>query len=241
MSQSNQSPPSLEELVADFERILDDVFARLKSVNDPLLVDAISHQDFLQKLLSDVRLRKVNVDEIDSSFVLFVGSGGRYSADFYRAACMALLQAKGLWRHPMYIDSEEQLIGRLRYFREELVGLLARPVRSADDYAKEAVRAGGIARAEAFQPVKDKVVDLLDKMATENGWKSKAKAIEAIHTDLVAFVERFNTSTECKLSAESLLPLVMEWSRNDKSVGQAFARHVTRKRQMRQSSEKSSA
>lgn len=94
-------------------------------------------------------------------------------------------------------------------------------------------------KAEVYRLIQEKLVELINAMAPEKGWKSKAAAVKVLIEPLWEFVEESdfvinNQSKKYRLSTASqdalIDTIIKSWSRDVESVKQAFAENVSRKR-----------
>lgn len=106
-------------------------------------------------------------------------------------------------------------------------------------------RKGGVVRAERNKPVKSEVVRLLYKNSVLGRWKNKKDAINSIEKELWDFITHLRQEIEMEnnklptykqtrhapgLSRDSLHRLLMDWSRNDELVGNAFNKVILEKK-----------
>ncbi|QCX49699.1 hypothetical protein [Ralstonia pseudosolanacearum] len=72
---------------------------------------------------------------------------------------------------------------------------------------------GGDGKALNYEPVKDKVAELLETLAPSEGWGSLEKAIGKIAEELAAKYSKL--TKECKLKSEDLSGTIRRWIRKD--------------------------
>lgn len=78
---------------------------------------------------------------------------------------------------------------------------------------KARASAGGKEKALNYEPVKDKVAELLETLAPTEGWKSLEQAIGRVADELA---ENYSELTKkCKLTSEDLSDTVRRWIRKD--------------------------
>lgn len=78
---------------------------------------------------------------------------------------------------------------------------------------KARASAGGKEKALNYEPVKDKVAELLETLAPTEGWKSLEQAIGRVADELA---EKYSELTKkCKLTSEDLSDTIRRWIRKD--------------------------
>lgn len=105
---------------------------------------------------------------------------------------------------------------------------------------------GGFKRAGRYQPVKEELIRLLKEEKPETGWKTKRDAVDAIEHKLWRFIDgpyrkAFNKENIQRRKAfelerkpfsmvrESLDRTMLDWSRNDEAIKNAFQQVVVRR------------
>ncbi|WP_373203780.1 hypothetical protein [Citrobacter amalonaticus] len=103
---------------------------------------------------------------------------------------------------------------------------------------KESGRKGGMKKAEVYGVIQEKLVELINILAPEKGWGSKAAAVRALIEPLWKFVEESdfmidNQSKKYRLATASQDALaetiIKSWSQNNESIKQAFDANVRKK------------
>ncbi|HEJ8032750.1 TPA: hypothetical protein ACXI3L_000965 [Serratia marcescens] len=104
-------------------------------------------------------------------------------------------------------------------------------------------RKGGIKKSEMYRPIQEKLVELIIDLAPEEGWRSKAAAVNVLIEPLWLFIEesKLNVNKQDKkyrmptTSQEALADTILKsWSTNIESVRQAFEDTVSRKKRTSQ-------
>lgn len=104
-------------------------------------------------------------------------------------------------------------------------------------------RNGGIKKSEMYRPIQEKLVELINDLAPEKGWRSKAAAVNVLIEPLWLFIEesKLNVNKQDKkyrmptTSQEALADTILKsWSTNVESVRQAFEDTVSRKKRTSQ-------
>jgi len=103
---------------------------------------------------------------------------------------------------------------------------------------KESGRKGGMKKAEVYRIIQEKLVELINVLAPEKGWKSKTAAVRVLIEPLWEFVEESdfminNQSKKYRLATTSQDALadtiIKSWSQNNESIKQAFDANVRKK------------
>lgn len=103
---------------------------------------------------------------------------------------------------------------------------------------KESGRKGGMKKAEVYGIIQGKLVELINVLAPEQGWGSKAAAVRVLIEPLWEFVEESdfmidNQSKKYRLATASQDALaetiIKSWSQNNESIKQAFDANVRKK------------
>ncbi|WP_127447037.1 hypothetical protein [Burkholderia thailandensis] len=81
------------------------------------------------------------------------------------------------------------------------------------DRYKSRAGMGGNGKALNYEPVKDKVAELLETLAPSEGWKSLEKAIGTVANELA--MKYSELTEECKLTSEDLSGTIRRWIRKD--------------------------
>lgn len=87
----------------------------------------------------------------------------------------------------------------------------------------------GESRGEKYTPIKAEVIRLLKSRVPANGWSKKVAAIKAIEEELWVFIVKGADVTKGQsvlLKKENLQRTILDWSRNDESIGLAFDKTV---------------
>lgn len=104
---------------------------------------------------------------------------------------------------------------------------------------------GGFKRAGRYQPVKEELIRLLKEEKPETGWKTKRDAVDTIEPKLWRFIDgpyrkAFNKESIQRRKAfelerkpfsmvrESLDRTMLDWSRNDEAIKNAFQQVICR-------------
>ena len=93
---------------------------------------------------------------------------------------------------------------------------------------REAASLGGKRKSQKYRPVKDEVIRLLKKNKPEDGWKSKAAAINSLEEEISKFIELDFHKNSNWTSWDKLYRTISDWSRNDIELKNAFADVVKR-------------
>lgn len=103
---------------------------------------------------------------------------------------------------------------------------------------KESGRKGGMKKAEVYGIIQGKLVELINVLAPEQGWGSKAAAVRVLIEPLWEFVEESdfmidNQSKKYRLATASQDALaetiIKSWSQNNENIKQAFDANVRKK------------
>jgi len=78
---------------------------------------------------------------------------------------------------------------------------------------------GGAGKAKKYQPLKDKIISLLETKRPTKGWRNSTVAIKSIFPDLEIFNKEVRLST-------NLASLLSRWSKEETPFGEAFRKAV---------------
>lgn len=217
----------LERTEFELKTLLPELFERLKLIYQSAFHSYESHGEYFAAYCRQlVTMGPKEIDLIASNCFRILGGGSRFAKELYQGACLELLKAHTA-RNTVPVD--DSAIGsstiNLKLIASVLRELRNLEIPSPKDESTRLARAGGIGRARSFEPVKKKLLELLDSNAPVSGWKTKQEARKAVEVPLQQFV----TENDIKLSAVALDSTVAGWARKSPEIAAAFERHVKRK------------
>ncbi|MCO7556591.1 hypothetical protein [Metapseudomonas otitidis] len=109
-------------------------------------------------------------------------------------------------------------IAEARYYSgvlEANVFVMENTSKSSKDLAK----AGGAGRKEKYRPIKEFVIELLNKMRPLNGWSTERSAAKAISDK----VREYNIKHQVRLSNDRIEDRLTQWMKDDPSIKAAYA------------------
>lgn len=109
---------------------------------------------------------------------------------------------------------------------EFLLGIAFGAAQSQSNDSRIMQSKGGQAKAKSYQPIKDKVIFLLEERKPDCGWKSKVQAI----SDIIDSVGTFVTDERIAAAPSNLKHLITRWSKQDDGVRAAFQRTAKRRK-----------
>lgn len=217
----------LERTEIELRTLLPELFERLKPIYQSAFHPYESHSEYFTAYCRQlVTMDPKETDLIASNCFRILGGGSRFAKELYQGTCLELLKAHTA-RNTVPVDNSA--IGsstiNLKLIARALRELRNLEIPSPKDESTRLARAGGIGRAKSFEPVKKKLLELLDSNAPVSGWKSKQEARKAVEVPLQQFV----TENNIRLNAVALDGTVAGWARKYPEIAAAFERHVKRK------------
>jgi len=199
-------------------------YKELRRIKEPNELFEIYGDAELNEAFDDARIRIAkkmragdSAEEIDLQLRLdFVSGLISHGVDIAIAYCLEAEQAF----EQGGIEQAWPALIRAHYF----LGLLARerlpPVETRELRANSGK--GGAAKAKKYQPLKDKIISLLETKRPTKGWRNSTVAIKSIFPDLEIFNKEVRLST-------NLASLLSRWSKEETPFGEAFREAVQKR------------
>lgn len=204
---------------------------RLKEEYRSLLSKKIiaCERSFDDELKHSASLLDSGEDTMADLFGVWVETMAQSPTKQYRALLQLVFSytalAEQLFIREQIDKAMDALNGAIKYLGQA-IDVAKTSLPTDEEFISARARLGGQARAKKYNPIKDKVANLLEVNCPEGGWQSKEAAFKSIRQE----IEQFIGDNDDLLRRDGLYNRVMEWSRSDETVRLAFDRYVTRKK-----------
>lgn len=185
---------------ANAKESIESQYAKLEEINitfeEP--IDLIGTLSELAIAIETGNINEEKIADLHADGVIGQNRLDRQQAQFYMS-CIAYLHAKNK------IDSGDEmaawpLLSHTSYLigQTETVHAAANEIRWKLDNALPGRKLGGKTTSEKYDPLRLRMIELLQIRAPKGGWKTKKQAVETIYLDLERFVSE-NPSLDIKI------------------------------------------